>query len=276
MAKLGRMNNLMVVRESDFGLFLNADDFGEVLLPKNTVPEGAEPGDVLTVFLYKDSEDRLIATSLKPLAQSGEFARLTVKAVERVGAFLDWGLMKDLMLPFAEQKGRPQVGDRVFVRVYQDKQSERIVASMRISRFVDGFEKDYERGQEVDIIVASKGDLGFNVIVNEAHWGLIFESDADRALPQGTRLRAFVKELREDGKLTIELRKSGYDKVTGASAQVLDALEKAGGSLPLGDKSDPALIKAHLEMSKKIFKQAIGALYRAKKIDLEPERISLR
>lgn len=275
MANLGQMNELMVLKTSEHGLYLKADHLGEVLLPKSFVPEGLEPGEMIRVFLHRDSDDRLVATTQTPKAFVGDFKVLTVTDVGKVGAFLDWGLGKDLLVPFSEQKGRLKIGQKALVRVYIDPKTERIVASQRLNRFLDTFEKNYEEGESVQLIIASKTDLGYNAIVNGVHWGLIFHDDVDRALPQGSELAGFVKTVRDDGKINLSLRPVGYEKVESATDQVLAALLQNGGELSLHDKSAPDEIRARLQMSKKTFKQAIGSLYREKRISLEEEGIRL-
>ncbi len=275
MANLGQVNELMVLKTSDYGLYLKTDTLGDVLLPNAYVTEEIEPGDMIKVFLHRDSDDRLVATTETPKAMVGDFAVLTVKDVGGVGAFMDWGLGKDLLVPFSEQKGRLQVGQKALVRVYLDPKSERIVASMRLNRFLDTFEKNYMEGESVKLIVASKTDLGFNVIVNGVHWGLIFHDDVDRPLPQGHKVDGYIKTVREDGKINISLRATGYERIGSATEQVLDAIRKAGGTLALHDKSSPDDIRDMLNMSKKTFKQAVGSLYRERKIVLESHSIRL-
>lgn len=275
MANLGQINELMVLKTSDYGLYLKTDNLGDVLLPNAYVTEDIEPGDMVKVFLHRDSDDRLVATTETPKAVVGDFAVLTVKDVGGVGAFMDWGLGKDLLVPFSEQKGRLQVGQKALVRVYLDPKTERIVASMRLNRFLDTFEKNYLEGEAVQLIVASKTDLGFNVIVNGVHWGLIFHDDVDRPLPQGLKVDGYIKTVREDGKINISLRATGYERVGSATEQLLDAVRRAGGTLALHDKSSPDEIREQLNMSKKTFKQAVGSLYRERKIVLEKQSIKL-
>jgi predicted RNA-binding protein (virulence factor B family) len=214
------------------------------------IPQGMQPGDTVDVFLYRDSEDRLVATTETPLACVGEFACLRVKDIHpRAGAFLDWGLAKDLLLPYREQDPPVRVGDRVVVRVMLDQHTERIIA-----------------GLEVDLLVYEETELGYNAIVEGTHRGLIYRTTVGAPLAIGARMRGFIKEVREDGKIDLSLDASGYQRVAPLTRVILDELERAGGRLNFDDSSDPAAIRTRFGASKKAFKQALGALYRARKI----------
>lgn len=274
MAKLGKMNRLQVSKTSPYGMYLAAGAYGEVLLPNKLVPRGLEQGEEVDVFLHRDSHDRLVATTDVPLAQAGDFALLKVRDVSKVGVFLDWGLEKDLLLPFGEQKNRPEVGELVFVRVGIDPKSERLYASTKINRYLKGSTAEYEEGDEVNLQVVNRTDLGTNVIVDNQCWGLIFHDEISCDLRRAQKLKGYIKERREDGKLTIALQRAGMLRVDDGEQVLLDEL-RAKGHIPLTDKSDPDLIRSTLGMSKKVFKKAVGGLYRKRMIVIESDRIRL-
>lgn len=263
------------LKTSPYGMYLKAGAYGEVLLPNALVPKGLEPGDIIDVFLYRDSQDRLVATPQKPKAMARDFALLKVKDVTKVGAFLDWGLEKDLLLPFGEQKSRPEVGDDVFVRVGIDPKSERLYATTKLSRYLKGSTEGYEEGDKVELIVVNRTDLGTNVIVDEECWGLIFHDEISQPLHRGLRTIGYIKERREDGKLTISLQRAGRLRVDDGEQVLLDALKAAGGHLLLTDKSDPDLIREQLGLSKKVFKKALGGLYRKRLVAIDSDGVKL-
>lgn len=276
MVEIGRTNTLKVVKEVDFGIYLDGDDLGEILLPKRYVPEGTEVDHYLDVFIYIDSEDRVIATTDEPKAEVGEFAVMKVKENTKVGTFLDWGLTKDLLVPFKEQREEMNEGQSYLVHVYLDDETERIVASTKINRFLDNIPAEYEEGQEVDLIVANKTSLGHNVIINEVHSGLIYENEIFQPIKPGQKLKGFIKKLREDEKIDVSLQKAGYERIEGVAGEILQKLEKAGGFLEANDKSTPESIKHMFGISKKAFKKAIGALYRERLIIIEDKGIRLK
>lgn len=276
MAELGRTNRLVIVRDSDHGFYLDGEELGEILLPTREVPEDVEQGDEVEVFLMRDSEDRLIATSQKPWCEVGDFAALEVKSVHpKVGAFLDWGMPKDLLLPFREQLGRVKEGQLVIVRVLLDKVSDRIVATARTNRFLNQTFPPYGIGEEVSLIVQERTPLGYLAIVNQRHRGLLHESHLRHPLQIGEELSGYIAKVKEDGKIDLSLDAVGYGRVTNLSDRILEELQQAGGELGIGDKSSPEEIRNRFDTSKKAFKQALGALYRDRKIVLEPNRISL-
>lgn len=205
--QLGRYNRLEVVKEVDFGMYLNGDEDGEILLPKRYVPEGCKPGDVLNVFIYLDMDERLVATTLEPYVQVGEFACLEVAWVNQYGAFLNWGLMKDLFVPFREQKAKMQKGGRYVVHVHLDDESYRIVASAKVEHYLSKERPEYAPGEEVEVLVWQKTDLGFKVIVDNKFSGMLFHNEIFQPLEQGMRLHAYVKRVREDGKIDLVLQK---------------------------------------------------------------------
>ncbi|MEI7830094.1 MAG: S1-like domain-containing RNA-binding protein [Prolixibacteraceae bacterium] len=271
----GRYNTLKVVKFVDFGVYLDGAEMGEILLPARYVPEECEVGEDIEVFIYLDSEDRIIATTEKPYAQVGEFAMLRVVAVNNIGAFLDWGLMKDLLVPFREQKMDMVAGRSYLVFLYVDPDSKRIAASAKLEKFLDNVIPEYQVGEEVSLIVESESDLGYNAIINHLHKGILYHDELPGPLKKGQQLKAYIKKVREDKKIDLSLYKPGYEQVDGISQNILDKLKEAGGFLPLNDKSDAALIFDHFAISKKVFKKAIGALYKQRRISLEEKGLRL-
>lgn len=274
MLALGDFNELEVARAVDFGLYLTSDD-GDLLLPGKYVPEGTQIGDRLRVFVYRDSEDRLIATNLEPLAKVNEFAALTVRDVSEVGAFLDWGLEKDLFLPYRNQRRALRPGQRVTVFVYLDETSDRIVASAKWERYLPDTDFEGQPGDQVQLFVADDTELGYPVIVNGTHQGLLYHNEVFRPLRLGDTPAGYVRQIRPDGKLDISLQKAGYDEALDAADTLLEVLRKAGGTLPLSDKSEPDDIYRRLGMSKKVFKKALGTLYKRGLVQLHPAETRL-
>ena len=268
MAEIGQINKLRVVKEVPFGVYLDGDEDGEILLPTRFVPEACQVGDELEVFVYFDSEDQIIATTQRPRAVVGKFAYLQVVDVSQVGAFLDWGLSKDLLVPFPEQHTRMQAGKSYVVYVNLDHDG-RIVATSKIDKFLDKWPARYEPGQEVSLMIAGRTDLGYKAIINHRHWGLIHDQDVFKPLRYGKKVKGYIKNLREDGKIDLSLRKAGYDKISDLAERILQALDEKGGFVPLHDKSPAEEIKHAFGESKKSFKSAIGSLYKQRKIDIE-------
>ncbi len=270
MAELGKRNRLAIVREATPGCYLDGGDLGEILLPRRYIPENAAPGAVLDVFVYRDSEDRLVATTEVPLAMVGEFALLRVQGVKPgIGAFLDWGLSKDLLLPRREQVSFPREGGLVVVHVFIDEKSDRIVASERIDRWLDLTPATYTAEQPVNLLIARETPLGYSAIVENSHWGLLYDSELAGPLRIGDRLNGFVRTVRPDGKIDLSLDRSGFARIKPLTAQILEALTAAGGTLPFHDKSTPEEIRTAFGVSKKAFKQALGSLYRNRQIILD-------
>jgi hypothetical protein len=277
--KIGEYCTLDVVKEVPFGFYLDGGPMGEILLPTNEVVEEVEVkvDEEVEVFIYNDNENRVIATTRKPLAIPGTFGYMQCKDVNEFGAFLDWGLMKQLFVPFIEQQKRMEVGLHYVVYVYLDEETERLVASARINRFVGKTEIKTKKNEPIDILVTKKTDLGYKVIVNNAIWGLIFRSDAYRPLRIGQKTTGFVKTIREDGKVDVILRKAGLEGLNDAAEIILEKLEKADNkTLFLTDGSDPEAIRLTLNMSKKMFKKGVGMLYKNSLIELEIDRIILK
>lgn len=273
MLKIGEMNDLVVLRKVDFGLYLDGGKYGDILIPARYVPKDWKIGGVLTVFVYTDSEDRLIATTETPLAQVGEFACLKVVSNTSIGAFLDWGLSKDLLLPLGEQKRAVYAGQTCIVRVFLDRESWRVAASARLNQFLDKTRARYEEGEEVDLLITNKTDIGYRAIINNAHWGVIFENDAVERLEVGGSRKGYIKRIRSDGKVDLTLRKFDIKEVPDFLEVIMNKLEEEGGFLPLTDKTDPAILYKMFGVSKKTFKRALGALYRKRRIVIEEKGI---
>lgn len=273
--ELGKFNQLEVVKEVDFGLYLDGGEEGEILLPTRYVPEGCQVGDMLNVFLYLDIDERLIATTLTPLVQVGQFACLEVAWVNQFGAFLNWGLMKDLFVPFSEQKMKMQVGRKYVIHAHLDDESYRIVASAKVERYLSKYIPDYAPGTEVDILIWQKTDLGFKAIIDNKHSGLLYENEIFCTLETGMQMRAFVKQVREDGKVDLILQKPGFEKIDDFSKTLLDYIKEHGGRIHLNDKSPAEDIYDTFGVSKKTFKKGVGDLYKKRLISLQENGITL-
>ncbi|SDT94152.1 hypothetical protein SAMN05216296_0756 [Pseudomonas pohangensis] len=276
MALIGRFNSLQVIKHTDFGLYLDGGPDGEILLPNRYVPKGepSEDGDWLNVFLYLDSEDRLIATTERPKIQVGGFASLKVAAINSIGLFLDWGLPKDLLLPHSEEKRPLQVGDYCVVHAYLDKRSKRITATARLDRYLDLVPASYAVGEEVELLVVEKTDLGFKAIINGKHWGLIHKNEVFRFLRPGMQEKGFIRELRTDGKISLSLQPVGQ-ALGDLGEQILEALRQNDGRIEVGDKSPPELVAKLFGVSKGNFKKAIGGLYKRGLIVIQDDCIAL-
>jgi len=277
MIHIGKTNHLRVVKEVDFGVYLDGgEERGEILLPIRYVPKGCKVDDNIDVFIYFDSEDRIIATTEQPYAQVGEFAFLEVVAVNNTGAFLDWGLMKDLLLPYDEQTHRPEVGKSYVVYVFQDGTTGRVVASTKTRDFLDDESlNDFQEGQEVELLNANKTDLGYQMIINNTHSGLLHQHEVLQPIKHGEKLTGFIQKIREDRKIDLCLHQQASDKTDEVTDLILYKLKTNSGFLALHDKSDPKDIQAAFGVSKKMFKKALGSLYRKKAITLEINGIRL-
>ena len=275
MAILGKVNPLKVVKVVDFGVYLDGGSDGEILLPKRYVPEVCEIGDTVPVFIYNDSEDRLIATTEKPYVMVGEFAALNVVEVNEVGAFLDWGLMKNLMVPFREQKLKMEEGRRYPVFVFVDFDSKRITASAKIEKFVDESKPELEVGQEVNLLIYKKTDMGWKAVVNQQYTGVLYDNEIFQEIHTGDSLKGFVKQIRPDDKIDLILNKPGFEKIDDFALKLHALLKEADGFLPFTDKSDSQDIYEVFGVSKKTFKKAVGDLYKKRQILLEPDGIRL-
>jgi hypothetical protein len=274
--EVGKYNNLTVVKSVDFGIYMDGGEAGEILMPQRYVPAGTRPGDTLKCFVYQDSEARLLATTERPYATVGEFASLRINAVSSVGAFADWGVSKELLIPHREQKSPMEEGRRYIIYIYFDQVSQRIVGTERIEKYLNNVPPTYKPGEEVDVLVERKTPLGYRVIINNQHTGLIYQNQIFQEVQIGHHLRAYVKTVREDDKIDLSLQPLGYrNMVGGVEASILRALHLNHGFLALSDRSDPEAIASLLHCSKKNFKKAAGALYKQGRIHIADEGLYL-
>lgn len=271
---LGQLNRLVMKKRVDFGVYLDGKTWGDILLPKRYVPVTADIGSSIEVFLYLDSEDQLIATTETPHIMVGQVALLRCVATTKVGAFMNWGLKKDLLVPFAEQAVPMQVDYSYVVYCFVDR-SNRIVASTKLDKFIGKAVVDLQPQQEVDIVVADITDLGYKVVVNNQHWGLLFKDQVFKPLRRGFKGKAFVQRVRDDGKIDLRLDKPNHQQANDLTDQILQRLQANNGVLALSDKSAPEAIYAAFGVSKKVYKQALGALLKDGKITIEPAEIRL-
>ncbi|EDY82377.1 hypothetical protein VDG1235_1998 [Verrucomicrobiia bacterium DG1235] len=276
MAELGKRNTLAILNESPHGLYLDGEELGDILLPRTLVPKGLTPNAKLDVFVYLDSEDRIVATTETPLAQVGQFVSLEVASInEKIGAFLDWGLSKDLLLPYREQKSPPRVGQNRVVYVYVDEQSGRIVASERYDRFLSKYRPTYADQEPVDLMVVGETPLGYKAVINHSHIGLLYDNELSEPLKIGQTLKGFVNKIRSDGNIDLRRDQTGYTRVGPLTEKILQAIKANDGQLHLDDKSPPEAIRAEFDVSKKAYKQALGALYKQRLIRFTPKGVEL-
>ena len=278
MLEIGKYNTLTILRDTKVGLFLGntTDDKDDVLLPNKYVPKVFEIGEEIAVFVYLDHEERPVATTLQPYILLNEFALLRVNYVNQVGAFMDWGMEKDILVPFKEQARPMEKGKRYLVYLYKDEKSNRLVASSKTNQFLSNENITVENGEEVDLIVSHITELGINVIINEKHKGLLYKDEVyDESIRTGDRAIGYIKNIRPDGKIDVSLQKQGYENVEPNAEKILDELRASRGFLRLNDNSHPEDIKTVLKMSKKTFKKAIGLLYKDKLIEIKEDGIYL-
>jgi predicted RNA-binding protein (virulence factor B family) len=275
LAETGKINTLNVVRETENGVYLDGENLGEILMPRKFVTDEVKASRQATVFIYSDSEDRLVATTENPLAMVGEFAFLKVLETNRIGAFLDWGLPKDLLVPMSEQKAKMSEGKQYLVHVFLDEKTNRVAASAKIDKFLDTVPPDYERGEKVDLLIAEETEIGYKAIVNNQHWGILYKNQVFRPLSPDERLEGFINKIRDDDKIDLLLEKPGYGKIDPISQKLLETLQENNGFLALNDKSSPEIIQALLGISKKNFKKAVGNLYKKKLIGFKSDGIKL-
>ncbi len=274
--KIGKFNRLKVVKTVDFGVYLDGGAGREILLPGRFVPEGTAAGDEVDVFIYTDSEDRLIATTDVPYAQVGDFAYLQVSQVNAAGAFLDWGILgKDLLVPFSQQRSRMRPGGVYLVYVYLDDASGRVVASAKTERFLGNTLPEYKEGDEVECLVTGETPIGYSVIVDNLHRGMIYSNETFRPLEEQETVRAHVRRVRPDGKIDLRIGGAARERVGGLAESILNILKANGGRIAVTDKSSPEEIKALFRCSKKDFKKAVGALYKAHRVELHDGEIVL-
>ena len=276
MIEVGKYNKLIVLRQRLVGFYLGDESGEEVLLPNKYCPENLQPEDTIDVFVYRDSEDRKVATTLTPKILLREFAMLQVSAVSAVGAFLDWGLEKDLMVPFREQRQKMEEGRWYIVYLDLDKKTDRLYASNRIEKNLQNEEMSLSESEEVIVLVLQKTDLGYSAIINNAHKGLIFENEIFSDINIGDKLIGYIKKIREDNKIDLSLQPIGYISSNDANSELIfSKLEEKNGFLPVNDKSSPEEIYSQLGISKKAFKKSIGSLYKQRKIEIQANGIRL-
>lgn len=281
MLKIGKYNNLKILRDTKVGLFLgdpekDPEGIHDVLLPNKYVPNEFEIGEELIVFVYLDHEQRPVATTLEPYILLNEFALLRVNYINQVGAFMDWGMEKDILVPFKEQARPMEKGKRYLVYLYMDPKTNRLVASSKTNQFLNNETLTVEKGEEVELIVSHITEIGINVIINEKHKGLLYKDEVyDDSIRTGDRMRGYIKNIRPDNKIDVSLQKQGYESIEPNAEKILDELRASRGFLRLNDNSHPEDIKTVLKMSKKTFKKAIGALYKEKLIEIKEDGIYL-
>lgn len=277
MIKIGQYNTLTILRDTKVGLFLgNGNEAEDILLPNKYVPNDFRIGDEIAVFVYLDHEERPVATTLEPYILLNEFALLRVNYINQVGAFMDWGMEKDILVPYKEQARPMEKGKRYLVYLYMDEKTNRLVASSKTNQFLSNDNLTVNKFEEVDLIVSHITEVGINVIINEQHKGLLYKDEVyDDSIRTGDRMRGFIKNIRPDNKIDVSLQKLGYENVEPNAEKILDELRASRGFLRLNDNSHPEDIKTVLKMSKKTFKKAIGALYKEKRIDIKDDGIYL-
>lgn len=275
MVEIGTFNQLQVVKQVDFGVYLDGGELDTILLPRRYVPEGCEIGDWLDVFLYFDSDDLLIATTEKPKVQVGDCEMLTVVDINHAGAFMDWGLPKDLLVPYNEQQKPMEVGYSYVVYVFHDQNSDRIAASTKLNHHLDEETVWLKPRQQVNLLIAGRTDLGYKAVIDNKYLGLIFRADAFRPLKIGERLPGFVKNIRADGKIDLVISQSTLQGDHDLGEQIIRHLQEMGGESQVSDKSDPEEIYRLFKVSKKKYKQALGTLYKSKRILIEPGKVKL-
>jgi predicted RNA-binding protein (virulence factor B family) len=275
MAELGKLNTLTVLKKLDFGIYLDGGDGEEILLPRRYVPEGCSVGDELEVFVYLDSEDLLIATTETPKAVVGECAYLSVVEVNRIGAFLDWGLPKDLLVPFGEQQKPMQVGQSYVVYLYIDPASERIAASTKLDKFLSDTSPYYKEQQQVDLLICGRTDLGYRAVVDGATIGLLFKSDVFKPISIGQKMKGYIKHIREDKKLDLCLQLVSREALDDLSEKILAFITAEGGQTTMTEKSPPDVIAKQFGVSKSSYKKALGKLYKKRLIVIEKTHIAL-
>ena len=273
--KLGEFNLLSAKRRTLNGYYLIDDEDSEILLPNKFVPTGMKPDDEISVFVFKDSEDRFTATTEHPYILLNEFAVLEVVDVNPVGAFLDWGLEKDLLVPYSEQASKMKIGNSYTVYLYLDEKTQRLAATSKTNKILKKNEISVKVGEEVELLICNSTDIGINVIINNMHEGLLYDNELFQAVTPGEKIVGYIKNIRPDNKIDVSLQKQGYSNVEPNAKKIMDSLKDNNGFLNLTDKSDPIIILAKLEMSKKTFKKSIGLLYKQKLIKIEEDGIYL-
>lgn len=275
MVNIGRYNTLKIVKFVDFGAYLDAGNGVEILIPSKYIPDGVKVDDEIRVFVYTDSEDRLIATTEHPYAQVGEFAFLRVVDVNQVGVFLDWGLSKQLLVPFREQKARMVAGGIYPVYIYLDNATKRVVATTKVEKYLGNVIPDYRRGDEINALIWQHTPIGYRAIVDNLHYGMIYDNEIFRPLEIGATVKAYVKSVRDDGKIDLTLSGNIEQRISSLCDRILEYITLNGGTVDITDKSSPERIEATFQCSKKDFKKAVGHLYKERRVVLSPESMSL-
>ncbi|MCK5492014.1 MAG: GntR family transcriptional regulator [Candidatus Omnitrophica bacterium] len=276
MVEIGKINKLKIAEKEEFGVYLNGEQFGKIFLPGRDVPENYKIGNLLDVFIYSGSQGEISVTTQTPYAVAGEFAFMKVVSVNTIGVFLDWGIQKDLLVPYSEQKQKMEEGLFYIVFVYLDDKSRRIVASSKLDKFLVNQRFDFKEKQEVDLLIFGSTDIGYKAIVNNCQWGMLYKNEVFQNLKKGQKIKGFIKKVRDDGKIDVCLHKPGYDTVKYFTEIIMDKLKVEGGFIGVNDKSSPEAIYDMFGMSKKIYKKAIGSLYKKKTISIEDEGIRLK
>ncbi len=276
MIEIGKINSLRVVKFVDFGAYLDGQEKGEILIPKRYIPLTMKVDDIIDVFIYTDSDDRIIATTETPYAKVDEFAYLRVTSVNKVGAFLDWGLLKDLLVPFSEQKQTLEEGNSYIVRVFLDKLTERVAATTKIDKYLNAELPTYQPDDAVEILIHSQTDIGYKAIVDNKFWGILYENEVFRTLKRGQRLTAYIKKVRPDGKIDLNLDKPGFEKIDNLTDRIIEKLKANNGFIGVTDKSSPETIYGMFAASKKTYKKAIGSLFKQRLIEILEDGIRLK
>lgn len=274
MIEIGKYNTLEVIKETDFGIYVG-DEVEEILMPTKWVPEGTEVGDMIEVFIYNDSEDRMIATTMVPKITLNTFAFLEARQVTSIGAFMDWGLHKDLLVPFKEQLIRMEAGKSYMVYMYLDEVTDRLVGSSHVNKFVEKESIDLEVGQEVSLLIYQDTDLGYKAIIDNKYQGLVYRNEIFSDVAVGMATTGYVKTIREDNKIDVSLQKVGFEAIGEFAEKIMETLKQSDGTLALHDKSSPEEIHSKLKMSKKNFKKAVGTLYKQRLVDITDAGIQL-
>ncbi len=273
--EIGRLNRLRVLRISDAGVWLDGKDRGELFMPRSYAGINCVTGDDIDVFIFPGSEGEILATTKRPYAMIGEYALLKVASVTPVGAFLDWGLKKDLLAPFSEQKEKMEEGRSYIVYVHLDERTNRIVASSKLNRFMNAQAAGFAEGQSVDLLICSQTEIGYKAIIDNTRWGILYKNEVFQQLRKGQRLPGFIKKVRDDGKIDLCLQLPGYAQIGDAAERIIMTLKSGGGFLPITDKSPSEVIYRVFGMSKKTYKKAIGLLYKRRVIAIEEQGIRL-
>lgn len=276
MAEIGKFNTLDVIALTANGAYLDGGELGEILLPNRYVPENCQAEDKINAFIYADSLDRLVATTDKPLVEVEQFASLKVVATNKLGAFLDWGLPKDLLAPKVFQHTPMEVGKSYLVRVSLDQRTERLIASSKLDKYLDIWPAEYKDGEQVELIIGGKTDLGYKAIINHQHWGLIYDNEIHQKIYIGQKLTGYIKKMRDDGLIDLSLARAGKGKVIDFSDKFVEYLVNHGGTCHLNDKSSPQEISRTFGVSKKAFKATVGHLLKQGKISIEADGIKIK